>query len=216
MLPSFLRLSRPPITLLARRQMSMAAPSSTIPIFTTISSYRAWRKQAFDEGKSVGYVPTMGALHEGHLSLGALTSKKALQQQVLIIVVRRSLADNDLTVVSIFVNPAQFAPHEDLATYPRTLTKDLQFLEAQNVKATSIITRTPSAVFLPNVTEVYPSGIVQDVAEQKGTFIEVKGYSHQMEGMSRPTFFRGVATIVTKLFNVIQVRDFSFSHIRHH
>lgn len=135
----------------------------------------------------MGYVPTMGALHEGHLSL-----------------VRRSLADNDLTVVSIFVNPAQFAPHEDLATYPRTLPKDLELLEAQNVKTTSIVPRTPSAVFLPNVTEMYPSGIVQDVSEQKGTFIEVKGYSHQMEGTSRPTFFRGVATIVTKLFNVIQ------------
>jgi pantoate--beta-alanine ligase len=69
--------------------------------------------------------------------------------------------------------------------------------------------RTPSAVFLPSVSEMYPSGIVQNVAEQKGTFVEVKGYGHQMEGMSRPTFFRGVATIVTKLFNAIEVRGFT-------
>ncbi|KAF9240608.1 Nucleotidylyl transferase [Melanogaster broomeanus] len=129
----------------------------------------------------------MGALHAGHLSL-----------------VRRSLTENDLTVVSIFVNPAQFAPHEDLNTYPRTLPQDLEQLAAQQVSAAAGDVRMPSAVFLPGVSEMYPSGISQDVASQKGTFVEVKGYSHQMEGASRPTFFRGVATIVTKLFNIVQ------------
>lgn len=126
---------------------------------------------------------------------------------VCYILVRRSLAENDLTVVSIFVNPAQFAPHEDLATYPRTLSRDLELLAAEKVhsKSASSELRIPSAVFLPTVSEMYPSGIVQNVAEQKGTFIEVKGYGHQMEGKSRPTFFRGVATVVTKLFNAIQV-----------
>jgi len=112
--------------------------------------------------------------------------------------------------VSIFVNPAQFAPHEDLATYPRTLPKDLQLLEGEKFAPKSPERkgdiRTPNAVFVPTVSEMYPSGIVQNVAEQKGTFIEVKGYGHQMEGMTRPTFFRGVATVVTKLFNVIEVR----------
>jgi len=164
-------------------------PPSSIPIFTTIPAYREWRRQAFDAHQSVGYVPTMGALHEGHLSL-----------------VRRSLAENDLTVVSIFVNPAQFAPHEDLATYPRTLPRDLELLVAEKVlsKSSSSDVRTTSAVFLPSISEMYPSGVVQNVAEQKGTFVEVKGYGHQMEGVSRPTFFRGVATIVTKLFNAIQ------------
>ena len=124
---------------------------------------------------------------------------------------RRSLAENDLTVVSIFVNPAQFAPHEDLTTYPRTLSRDLELLAAEKVhsKSTSSDVRTPSAVFLPSVSEMYPSGIVQNVAEQKGTFVEVKGYGHQMEGVSRPTFFRGVATVVTKLFNAIQVSSYS-------
>ncbi|PPQ78686.1 hypothetical protein CVT25_010707 [Psilocybe cyanescens] len=164
-------------------------PSSSIPIFTTVADYRAWRNRAFAEGKTVGYVPTMGALHEGHLSL-----------------VRESLSNNDLTVVSIFVNPAQFAPHEDLATYPRTLPRDLELLEAERIPnvASPLEVHTPFAVFLPTVSDMYPSGIVQNVAEQKGTFIEVKGYGHQMEGVSRPTFFRGVATVVTKLFNVIQ------------
>lgn len=121
---------------------------------------------------------------------------------------RHSLKQNDLTVVSIFVNPAQFAPHEDLATYPRTLPTDLALLEVERFdhQSNGGDTRTVSAVFVPTVNDIYPSGIVQNVAEQKGTFVEVKGYGHQMEGTSRPTFFRGVATVVTKLFNAIQVR----------
>ncbi|KAL0580479.1 pantoate-beta-alanine ligase [Marasmius crinis-equi] len=132
----------------------------------------------------------MGALHDGHLSL-----------------VKRSLAENDLTVLSIFVNPAQFAPHEDLATYPRTLPRDIELLCQQAYTPPSEPsgrTRQPSAIFLPTVQEMYPSGITQTVTEQKGTFVEVKGYSEQMEGKSRPTFFRGVATVVTKLFNAVE------------
>ncbi|KDQ61510.1 hypothetical protein JAAARDRAFT_122909 [Jaapia argillacea MUCL 33604] len=163
---------------------SSGLPPSTIPIFTTVGSYREWRRRAFDERQTVGFVPTMGALHDGHLSL-----------------VKRSLLDNDLTVVSIFVNPAQFAPHEDLTTYPRTLPRDLELLTALSIPN---LDRTASAVFLPTVQEMYPSGIDQDVTNQRGTFIEVKGYGHQMEGRVRPTFFRGVATVVTKLFNAIE------------
>jgi len=103
------------------------------------------------------------------------------------------------------VNPAQFAPHEDLATYPRTLPRDLELLTAQQVTVGEAV-RKASAVFLPQVQDMYPSGISQDISAQKGTFVEVKGYGHQMEGASRPTFFRGVATVVTKLFNAVQVR----------
>jgi len=111
-----------------------------------------------------------------------------------------------LTVVSIFVNPAQFAPHEDLRAYPRTLPQDLERLETQRVTIANV-ERTPSAVFVPAVSDMYPSGIDQDVARQKGAFVELTGYSHQMEGTSRPTFFRGVATVVTKLFNIVQVKN---------
>ncbi|KAJ7504272.1 Pantoate-beta-alanine ligase [Mycena galericulata] len=165
-------------------------PPSSIPLFTTVASFRQWREAARRDNKSVGFVPTMGALHAGHMSL-----------------VRRSLAENDLTVLSIFVNPAQFAPHEDLATYPRTLPDDLKMLSDARLSVGSsagATTRTPSAVFMPSVQEMYPSGIDQDPAVQKGTFVEVKGYGDQMEGKSRPIFFRGVATVVTKLFNAIE------------
>jgi Pantoate-beta-alanine ligase len=110
------------------------------------------------------------------------------------ILVQRSLAHNDITVVSIFVNPAQFAAHEDLSTYPITFDSDMARLE--KVSAAQIPQKS-CVVFLPSVSDMYPSGIVQDVKEQKGTFVEVKGYGHQMEGKSRPTFFRGVATVGT-------------------
>ncbi|KAK0202538.1 Pantoate-beta-alanine ligase [Desarmillaria ectypa] len=154
----------------------------TLSKFNTVASYRQWRQAARDAHKSVGYVATMGALHDGHLSL-----------------VRRSLQENDLTVLSIFVNPAQFAPHEDLDTYPKTLENDLKLLSEQRVEG-----RRVSAVFAPTVKEMYPSGITQDPAAQKGAFVEVKGFGDEMEGKSRPLFFRGVATVVTKLFNAIE------------
>ncbi|KAF7370498.1 Pantoate-beta-alanine ligase [Mycena sanguinolenta] len=160
-----------------RSMSTTALPASSIPLLTTVPAVRQWREAARKENKSVGFVPTMGALHDGHMSL-----------------VRRSLAENDLTILSIFVNPAQFAPHEDLAT---------AFLCIRRSLATQEI-RTASAVFLPSVKDMYPSGFNQDPAAQKGTFIEVKGYGEQMEGKSRPTFFRGVATAVIKLFNAIE------------
>ena len=126
--------------------------------------------------------------------------------------VKHSLRANDLTVVSIFVNPAQFAPHEDLDSYPRTLPTDLSKLSELTVSpsiSNNTGLRTVDAIFAPAVTEMYPNGIERDVIVQKGTFIEVKGYSHQMEGRSRPDFFRGVATVVTKLFNVVEVKKSS-------
>lgn len=114
------------------------------------------------------------------------------------------------------MNPAQFAPHEDLATYPRTLPHDLQVLSSLSAsvsrsEGSTDIVNSPSAVFVPSVRDMYPSGITQNISEQKGTFVEVKGYGHQMEGSKRPDFFRGVATVVIKLFNVIEVRDLVIS-----
>ena len=154
-------------------------PKSTIPLLTDLASCRKWRKQLREDHQSVGFVATMGALHAGHLSL-----------------LHHSKRANDKTIVSIFINPAQFAPHEDLSTYPQTIEQDIRKLEEIG---------GVDAVFLPGVKDMYPSGIVQDVEQQRGTFVEVKGYGSEMEGRSRPLFFRGVATVVTKLFNAIEV-----------
>ncbi|ODV82142.1 pantothenate synthase [Suhomyces tanzawaensis NRRL Y-17324] len=157
-------------------------------ILRTVAQVRQWRRQALLNNKTVGLVPTMGALHRGHLSL-----------------VGQSLSENDHTIVSIFVNPSQFAPHEDLDKYPRTVDEDLAKLEgAEPVLASaSAVSRQVSAVFIPKVSEMYPSGITMDVSQQKGAFVSVVGLSEQLEGVTRPQFFRGVATVVTKLLNIV-------------
>ena len=118
---------------------------------------------------ALGLVPTMGFLHEGHLSL-----------------VRRARAECGACAVSIFVNPTQFAPGEDLARYPRDLARDLSLLEAEGV----------DLVFTPSPEVVYPPGFA--------TRVEVQGVSAPLEGASRPGHFSGVATVVAKLFNIVQ------------
>jgi pantoate--beta-alanine ligase len=138
-------------------------------VIATIPELRAAIKQSQTAHKTIGFVPTMGYLHEGHLSL-----------------IRRARQENDVVVVSIFVNPTQFAPHEDLATYPRDHERDLALLH----------TASADIVFLPAVEELYPSGYT--------TYVQVEGsISTTLCGVSRPTFFRGVATIVTKLFHIV-------------
>lgn len=104
----------------------------------------------------------------------------------------------DHVALTIFVNPAQFAPTEDLATYPRTLESDLE-------KLASLGEGVTSAVLVPQVEEMYPTGIDLDVSKQKGTFVEVLGLSKQLEGVTRPNFFRGVATVVSKFFNIVSM-----------
>lgn len=150
-----------------------------VKVIESIKDLRAWRRDQMLNSKTVGLVPTMGALHNGHLSL-----------------VQSSLEQNDNTVVSIFVNPSQFAPHEDLSNYPRTLETDIAALK-------SLDSPNPITVFMPPVSEMYPSGISLEVSKQVGAFVEVKGLSEQLEGSIRPHFFRGVATVVTKLINAV-------------
>lgn len=161
--------------------------SKSIKVLNTVKQVRQWRRQCLLNGKTVGFVPTMGALHDGHCSL-----------------VSQSLKNNHHTIVSIFVNPSQFAPHEDLESYPRTLDSDLSILES--------ITEgnKVDVVFVPKISEMYPSGITLDVEKQTGAFVTVKGCSEQLEGASRPAFFRGVATIVTKLLNIVTPEEIYF------
>jgi pantoate--beta-alanine ligase len=146
-------------------------------VIKSIKDYREFRQDWYKKNFQVGFVPTMGALHQGHLSLA-----------------KQAREECDVVVASIFVNPAQFAPTEDLAKYPRTLDDDVQLLNEANV----------DVVFAPSVDEMYPAGIPLQLDQQKGTFVTVQGKSHQMEGAIRPHFFRGVATVVSKLFNIIQ------------
>lgn len=136
-------------------------------IMTLREHRRKWRIA----GKTIAFVPTMGNLHEGHLTL-----------------VRAAKASADIVVVSIFVNPLQFGPDEDLDAYPRTIAEDSQKLEALGV----------DVLFLPSSKDIYPRGLEQQ------TFVEVPGISYMICGASRPGHFRGVATIVCKLFNMVQ------------
>ncbi|OMJ07084.1 Pantothenate synthetase [Smittium culicis] len=140
---------------------------------------RAYRLEQIRAGLVVGFVPTMGALHSGHIKL-----------------VKEAAKSSSVVIVSIFVNPTQFAPNEDFDQYPRTLENDLLALE----KLDGIST----VVFAPTVREMYPSlENLRDILT-KGTFVSVDGLSEQLEGSIRKTFFRGVATVVTKLLVLVR------------
>ncbi|MCA0351784.1 MAG: pantoate--beta-alanine ligase [Chloroflexi bacterium] len=134
-------------------------------VVTTIEEVRAARRQWAE----VGFVPTMGFLHAGHLSL-----------------VQQAKAENGVSIASIFVNPTQFGPNEDFASYPRDTPRDLALLEAAGC----------DLVWMPSVEEIYPAGF--------SSYVEVEGVTAPLEGARRPGHFRGVATVVTKLFNVVQ------------
>jgi pantoate--beta-alanine ligase len=140
-----------------------------VKICATIPEARSACRDARSGGKQLGLVPTMGALHEGHSSL-----------------VQAAKAQCDAVAVSIFVNPVQFGPKEDLSKYPRPFERDCRMLEKQGV----------DILFAPSVAEIYPGGSV--------TWVTVEGLSEKLDGRSRPGHFRGVTTIVAKLFNIIE------------
>jgi len=134
-------------------------------MLSTVNELRRWSQRQRDAGKRIGFVPTMGAFHEGHLSLVRAANERC-----------------DVTLVSIFVNPTQFGPNEDFTKYPRSLEQDLELLK----------TVGSPEVFVPSVTEMYPSGFE--------TTVHIDGVTELWEGRSRPTHFDGVATVVLKLF----------------
>lgn len=141
----------------------------SVKIVHTISEVRHAMSEAGVVGKTVGLVPSMGALHDGHMVL-----------------VHRARQDNGLVAVSIFVNPTQFAPSEDLARYPRTLEEDADKCREAGV----------NLIFAPDAEEIYPEGF--------DSWVEVNGVTAMLEGEFRPTHYRGVATVCLKLFNIFQ------------
>ena len=138
-------------------------------IYRSVSDTRAASRAARASGKRLGLVPTMGALHEGHLSL-----------------VRAAKAQCDAVVVSLFVNPTQFGPTEDLARYPRPFERDRELLEKEGI----------AILFAPSAEEMYPAG--------DATWVVVEGLSEKLDGHSRPGHFRGVTTVVSKLFHILE------------
>ena len=138
-------------------------------IYKTSVEMRTASRQVRRDEERLGFVPTMGALHEGHLSL-----------------VRAAKAKCDVVAVSIFVNPLQFGPSEDLAKYPRTFEPDRELLEKEGV----------DILFAPTPDEMYPAGAV--------TYVTVEGLSEKLCGRSRPGHFRGVTTVVAKLFHIVE------------
>jgi pantoate--beta-alanine ligase len=160
--------------------------AANFPVVKIIASIAAMQAQALRwkrAGIKIGFVPTMGYLHDGHMSL-----VRAARQRV---------GKNGKVVVSIYVNPTQFAPTEDLAKYPRDLQRDLKLCRAEKV----------DAVFTPDDAEMYPNRQNRQSAtgnwQSFSTYVVEENLSRVMEGASRPTHFRGVTTIVAKLFNVV-------------
>lgn len=135
---------------------------------TEIKEMKILVRELKSQDKTIGFVPTMGYLHEGHLSL-----------------VRESVQSADVTVVSIFVNPTQFGPREDFKDYPRNVNRDIELLKKEGVHY----------LFYPNSEEMYPHGYK--------TYVQVQGLQEKLCGRSRPEHFKGVCTVVLKLFNIV-------------
>ena len=136
---------------------------------TTVKEMQTLTSQFKREGQSIGFVPTMGALHDGHLTM-----------------MRQSSAENDISIISVFVNPLQFGPNEDYEAYPRQIAQDTQAASSAGV----------DYVFAPSVDEMYPNTL--------GITLKVGRMAEVLEGAQRPGHFEGVVTVVNKLFNIIQ------------
>ena len=142
-----------------------------MPVFKTQKALQVEINKALNQSKKIGFVPTMGALHQGHLSL-----------------LEQSLSENEITVLSIFVNPTQFNNADDLKKYPRTLEKDVALVEKLNINI---------LIYAPSISDIYEDQTIS-------TSFDYDGLEHQMEGKHRPGHFDGVGTIVKKLFDIVK------------
>lgn len=162
--------------------------NTSIKVFRKITALRQWRRKQLLDYRSIGLVPTMGALHKGHLSL-----------------IRMAAKENSSVIVSIYVNPTQFGVHEDLDSYPKTWERDVEMLRDldRELAAGGGNLGKIAAVFAPTTDEMYPSGRPSQEIHGKGSFVTITPVGEVLEGASRPTFFRGVATVCMKLFNIV-------------
>lgn len=188
---SHTRTFQPPRQTRAHRTLTSreTLPSSSIRVLRTVPAVRRWRDALLDTRRTVGLVPTMGALHAGHLAL-----------------VRAAARENHHVVVSVYVNPAQFGRAEDLDSYPATWDADartLALLDRELADDGANLGRI-TAVFAPSTGEMYPGGFPGQDVDSKGSFVNITPVAEVLEGKSRPTFFRGVATVCMKLFNIVQ------------
>ncbi|KAL5118141.1 pantoate-beta-alanine ligase [Pleosporales sp. CAS-2024a] len=154
-------------------------------VFHHVAPLRKFRRKLLLENRTVGLVPTMGALHEGHVSL-----------------VRHAAAENTDVFVTIYVNPTQFGLNEDLASYPKTWEADMELLQNIDQELASAGQGRVSAVFAPSTKAMYPTQPPDSSIPGVGSFIEMRPLGQLLEGASRPVFFRGVATVCMKLFNI--------------
>ena len=172
----------------------------SISVLTTVDEVRAIRKDLFKKDASVGFVPTMGALHDGSFFFFFFPPEPRARRSRAtpghLSLVRASTSSNDVTFASIFVNAAQFAPHEDFGKYPRQTQTDVDLLERERV----------DFVFVPPQSELYPGSKEGDTSTSvQRTFVVPMGVDDlPSEGAARKGFFTGVATVVAKLFNIVQ------------
>ena len=173
---------RPRFNIIKPRKLTGFQRVTSIPIL------RQMRRRALLSADTIGFVPTMGALHQGHLAL-----------------IRQAARENDQVYVSIYVNPTQFGVNEDLSSYPRTWDADKVKLSAlsKEFRDNSRLGNM-SVIFMPSTEDMYPCSPPSSELDGQGSFVTITPLSSRLEGASRPIFFRGVATVCMKLLNIVQ------------
>lgn len=161
--------------------------SRSIHIFRDVQPLRSHRRELLLNGSTVGLVPTMGALHKGHISL-----------------VRQAAEENSHVFVTVYVNPTQFGVNEDLDSYPKTWDSDLAQLKELDEELEKAGKGRIEAVFAPTTKAMYPTLPPDSTLPGTGSFVTITPLANLLEGKSRPVFFRGVATVCTKLFNIVE------------
>lgn len=161
-------------------------PARAFHVFRDVPSLRTHRRELLLNGKTVGLVPTMGALHEGHLSLARLAAN-----------------ENTDVFVSIYVNPTQFGVHEDLDSYPKTWDQDIAVLNKVDEQLKASGKGRINTIFAPTTKTMYPTLPPDSTLPGSGSFVTITPLANLLEGKSRPVFFRGVATVCMKLFSIV-------------